>query len=904
MQRTSHHALAAFLGLLFTAGLPAGRAQSASLTTAVPAASETAGAGEVIVLGAFNVSASSEHGYVASETTTGTRIASEIVDLPFAVNVVTSEFLKDFSAFDQNSQMAFVSGFSPSEVSGQYQLRGFQNSTSLVDGFRRIGLVDTSDITRIEIIKGPAASIYGATQPGGIVNYITPQPTATPQMHVEADVGGDRFVRDALSASGPIGSQPKFFYLVGASFQSNAYQQEFATKRTSDAYAKLLYKPSERTSLSLSLEHYELYAHPFVQVLTVTEKQTMPWVANSITESQYYGMATTGGLLDYNYAGPESYQHIRVSSATISFQHIFSEVWSIKFGANAFVQPYNDQVVGSGAYYPYGTGNVTVVNGVVQQPFAPTVKDQPAADWNPQRGGGMQLDNLFTFKTGLVSHKLLVTADYYELSQRTEQLVPEITTSGGTSQATDYYALYSPYTAPASYTPFAQWSPAMGYGWNTTLYGQNPALYNGVTTDQWLASGDYGAFVSENASIFHDRVTFLAGGRWDYVRNQVKNYNFNANGQPASATLEPTNYQAFDYNTSAWTYQLGGSVKVVDGFNLYANKSTAFNPQPQINSATGNPLPNNLSNGYEFGFKTSLDHGRVDVTVDRFVINEFNIVQNETDPVTSLKDTILIDEEQAKGYELDFNYQVTSNFLIGGNWGYTKAAVVESNVLTFLTGLPARRVPRDNVGVYTRYQFSHGPLKGLFLTADCKYFSKSLVNLGSGKSIVAGPASTSVGSTSTMYYLPSLNQTLLTSKDPLASSAGDTKITGTPVNNVPFPGNGLLPYPALPAGALLNTPVGANGQLLNQTTTTIGSTAYTAWQGEAVGTFVDDGREYNFNAPYAVFDMGAGYTWTSRRRFVSTLRVSATNIGNRAYTYGSGAAGQPFQLIATYNLSF
>ena len=32
---------------------------------------------------------------------------------------------------------------------------------------------------------------------------------------------------------------------------------------------------------------------------------------------------------------------------------------------NAFDNPYNDQLVGSGAYYPYGTGNVTLVNGVM-----------------------------------------------------------------------------------------------------------------------------------------------------------------------------------------------------------------------------------------------------------------------------------------------------------------------------------------------------------------------------------------------------------------------------------------------------------------------------------------------------------------------------------------------------------
>src|SRR5208282_417107 len=122
--------------------------------------------------------------------------------------------------------------------------------------------------------------------------------------------------------------------------------------------------------------HVERYEHPFNQVLTVTEKQTMPWAGNSITESQYYGMAVTN-LYNYDYAGPESINFQRVTSGTLTFQHSFNDVWSLRFGANAFKNPYFDQLVGSGAYYPYGTGNITFnAAGQISNPFTPEVKDQ------------------------------------------------------------------------------------------------------------------------------------------------------------------------------------------------------------------------------------------------------------------------------------------------------------------------------------------------------------------------------------------------------------------------------------------------------------------------------------------------------------------------------------------------
>ena len=873
-----------------------GQNQSAQAT---PPAATAPTADELVTLNAFTVSADAAHGYVASESVTGTRIASKIADLPFSVDVVTSDFMNDFQLFTLNDQLKFVSGFSASEIQGQFQLRGFPVPISMIDGFRRIGLDDTIDIDRMEIIKGSDASIYGAIQPGGVLNIITRQPTATPTEELDLGGGSDEFYRTALYSSGPLGNSGKLFYSFDASNQFNKYADEFVSDHRSDLSGKLQYKPNAATTVTLSYEHYELYEHPPAQVLTVTEKQTMPWAGNSVTESQYYGMTTTGGLLNYNYQGPESVNHQRVSSGTISIQHQFNDVWSLNLGANAYVNPYNDQLIGSGAYYPYGTGNVTVVNGAVQQPFAPEVKDQPQADWKPQRGTSAQMDNLFTFATGPINNKLLLTTDYYELSQRSLSLVP--TTAVGT-QATDYYALYSPYNAAGSsyYTPATTWVPAtLGYGWNTTTYDQNPALYNGVSTDSWLASSDYGVFASERASALNDNLILMAGGRWDYVRNQVKNYNIAAAGaSPAIGADEPTNYQAFDYNTSAYTYQLGMLYKFTNWLSFYANKSSAFNPQPQIDTTTGLALPNNSSDGYEYGFKASFLQQKLNVTLDHFLIDEYNLAVTETDPITGLKDTVLNGQQVSRGDELDVNYQVTNDLYAQLDYGMANAKTVNGYALTFLQQLPVRRVPLNNFGVALHYQFSHGALRGLSFFADMTYDSKSLVNLGSGKSLNPGPAGTTVGSTSSMYYVAATNTTYATGSDP--KIANELKVTGTPFINAPLPGNGLLPYPGLPANATLNFPVGANGAPLPLANPAVAG----IYTGEPTGVYVDDGRNTNFNAPYAIFDVGTGYTWMNFGKDTSKVTVSAKNVLNRQYTYGSGAPGLPFQIVATYSFQF
>src|SRR5579884_1341803 len=93
----------------------------ALLSLIAPAAfAAEAPSGEVVTLSPFDVTAEQAHGYTASATSTGTRFATAIADLPFSVDVVTHQFMSDFAAYDLNQQLALVAGFSPSEVSGQF----------------------------------------------------------------------------------------------------------------------------------------------------------------------------------------------------------------------------------------------------------------------------------------------------------------------------------------------------------------------------------------------------------------------------------------------------------------------------------------------------------------------------------------------------------------------------------------------------------------------------------------------------------------------------------------------------------------------------------------------------------------------------------------------------------------
>ena len=126
---------------------------------------------DTVTLSEFNVTEKTDDSYVASESITGTRVRTPIKDLTFTVNVITSEFLQDFAYFEINDLGYTSSVNNFDNGGGNVNIRGYGATSYLRNGFLRLGLVDRVNIDRIEVIKGPAAAIYGMTTPAGMIKH-------------------------------------------------------------------------------------------------------------------------------------------------------------------------------------------------------------------------------------------------------------------------------------------------------------------------------------------------------------------------------------------------------------------------------------------------------------------------------------------------------------------------------------------------------------------------------------------------------------------------------------------------------------------------------------------------------------------------------------------------------------
>lgn len=112
---------------------------------------------------------------------TATKTAIPLRDIPQTVNVVDVEKSRDYGITDLGTMLEGVPGVdaTPDMRADEINIRGFSASYNdiYIDGLRSSGQIvrSTSNIERIEVLKGPAAVLYGRGSGGGMINMVSKQ---------------------------------------------------------------------------------------------------------------------------------------------------------------------------------------------------------------------------------------------------------------------------------------------------------------------------------------------------------------------------------------------------------------------------------------------------------------------------------------------------------------------------------------------------------------------------------------------------------------------------------------------------------------------------------------------------------------------------------------------------------
>lgn len=211
------------------------------------------------------------HGYVARRSSSGTKTNTPIMQTPQSVSVVGAEQIRDQKANKLDEVLRYTAGvragtFGADTRNDWWLIRGFKSDDVglFLDGMQLFYTsyaswkLQTPNMERVEVLRGPSAVLYGGSSPSGIVNVISKMPPAEPIRYVETGVNnfGNAYV--GFDVGGPVATQSqdgkqggRLFYRVVGQVQNGPTQVNFTPDNNYFIAPSFTWKPDADTTFTM-----------------------------------------------------------------------------------------------------------------------------------------------------------------------------------------------------------------------------------------------------------------------------------------------------------------------------------------------------------------------------------------------------------------------------------------------------------------------------------------------------------------------------------------------------------------------------------------------------------------------------------------------------------------------------
>ncbi|HXJ88159.1 MAG TPA: TonB-dependent receptor [Candidatus Binatia bacterium] len=114
---------------------------------------------------------------------------------------------------------------------------------------------DTTDVDRVEILKGPSSVLYGRAASGGVVTLITKEPLAA--THGTVSFQADRYgtIRPTFDLTGPIDNNGKVLYRLNGEFADSSNFRDYYHDHRFFLAPAVTWKPTDSTTIRLMAEY-------------------------------------------------------------------------------------------------------------------------------------------------------------------------------------------------------------------------------------------------------------------------------------------------------------------------------------------------------------------------------------------------------------------------------------------------------------------------------------------------------------------------------------------------------------------------------------------------------------------------------------------------------------------------
>lgn len=183
--------------------------------------------------------AEATNGYQPLNTSTATLTTMPMLDIPQVVNTVSDKVLADQHATTLDEALYNVSNVVQTNTLGGTQdafvRRGFganRDGSIMTNGLRTVLPRSFNAATeRVEVLKGPASTLYGILDPGGLINVVTKRPEKTFGGAISATSSSFGGGTGQVDVTGPIDGTRLAYRLTGE-YQDEDYWRNFGNERS------------------------------------------------------------------------------------------------------------------------------------------------------------------------------------------------------------------------------------------------------------------------------------------------------------------------------------------------------------------------------------------------------------------------------------------------------------------------------------------------------------------------------------------------------------------------------------------------------------------------------------------------------------------------------------------------
>jgi len=202
--------------------------------------------------------------YVSTEGNSASKSDIPLVEMPQSVSVVSRDMIDLLNWTSLNESVRYSAGatgeaFGPDERYDWLQIRGF-DPVQFIDGVQApIGSVNNTGTDlygseSVEVLKGPAAVLYGQSPPGGIVNMVSRRPRDEFGGELEVQGGEFNMWQVAGDVTGPM--TERVSGRITALYRDRETQVDFLTSQRLFISPAITFRLGDDTELTL-LANYQ-----------------------------------------------------------------------------------------------------------------------------------------------------------------------------------------------------------------------------------------------------------------------------------------------------------------------------------------------------------------------------------------------------------------------------------------------------------------------------------------------------------------------------------------------------------------------------------------------------------------------------------------------------------------------